>query len=84
MRSEKTRKPPFRLAYQAFHPGPLPVDALLDRARGRGGRWFHRPFSADEIREHPDADRLVATIEAAVQAALAVVQEDAGEKQDGR
>ena len=28
--------------------------------------WYYRPFSETEIAEHPDADRLFATLEAVV------------------
>jgi hypothetical protein len=75
MAQVKTRKSPFRLAFSAFHPGQLPVDALLDRARGRGDRLFHRPYSSAEARGHPDGDRIIATVEGAVHEALAIQEE---------
>ena len=38
----------------------LPLD--FDRAYEFG--WFVRPFTADEIDQHPDRERIVATVDA--------------------
>jgi hypothetical protein len=42
----------------------------LDLDRAAEPSWYHRPFTEEELTAHPDQERIRATIEAAVFAAV--------------